>query len=45
MLAMLTKLGDKTAFIGKVGDDMFGHMLSERVGLGIDTENLVYDDR
>ena len=45
-LAMLTKLGDKTAFIGKVGDDMFGHMLSERVaGLGIDTENLVYDDR
>ena len=46
VLAMLTKLGDKTAFIGKVGDDMFGHMLSERVaGLGIDTENLVYDDR
>lgn len=24
VLAMLTKLGKKTAFIGKVGNDMFG---------------------
>lgn len=27
VLAMLSRLGKKTAFIGKVGDDMFGHQL------------------
>ena len=27
VLAMLAKLGKKTAFIGKVGNDMFGAML------------------
>lgn len=31
VLAMLQKLGKKTAFIGKVGNDMFGKMLEERV--------------
>ena len=29
---MLTKAGAKTAFIGKVGNDMFGRMLKERAG-------------
>lgn len=36
VLAMLAKLGKKTAFIGKVGNDMFGAMLKgtiERVGI------------
>lgn len=42
VLAMLEKLGKKTAFIGKVGDDMFGHLLKERVtGEGIDLSGLV----
>lgn len=42
VLAMLQKLGHKTSFIGKVGDDMFGNMLKERIAaLGIGTENLV----
>ena len=31
VLAMLSKLGKKTAFIGKVGNDMFGRQLSETV--------------
>lgn len=31
VLAMLTKLGRKTAFIGKVGQDMFGHMLRQTI--------------
>ncbi len=42
VLAMLCKLGKKTAFIGKTGDDMFGRMLKDTVSsLGIDTQNLV----
>ncbi|RKD33118.1 carbohydrate kinase family protein [Lacrimispora algidixylanolytica] len=45
VLAILTKLGRKTAFIGKVGNDAFGHMLKERVSsLGIDTQALVMDE-
>ena len=28
VLAMLTGLGDRTAFIGKVGNDGFGHQLT-----------------
>ena len=32
VLAMLAKLGKRTAFIGKVGDDQFGHLLRQ-VGL------------
>ena len=31
VLAMLTKLGHKTAFIGKVGDDFFGKQLREAI--------------
>ncbi len=46
VLAMLAKLGKKTAFIGKVGDDFFGRMLSETIKeVGIDDRNLVYDDK
>ena len=44
LLAMLQRLGDKTAFIGKVGDDMFGNMLKSRAGsTGIDMSGLVMD--
>jgi fructokinase len=44
LLAMLQKLGDKTAFIGKVGDDMFGNMLETRAkSTGIDLTGLVKD--
>ena len=45
VLAMLAKLGKKTAFIGKVGDDMFGRMLSDTLtAAGIDTSGVVSDD-
>ena len=41
VLAMLEKLGKKTAFIGKVGNDMFGTQLKNAVEeVGIDTRNL-----
>lgn len=44
VLAMLQKLGKKTAFIGKVGEDSFGEMLRTVVSeQGIDTENLIMD--
>ncbi len=44
VLAMLRQLGKKTAFIGKVGDDMFGKQLFEAVKeVEIDTRNLVID--
>jgi len=44
VLAMLSKLGNKTVFIGKVGDDHFGHMLAETIReCGISDEGLVYD--
>lgn len=45
VLSMLTKLGRKTAFIGKVGQDIFGNRLKstlEEVGIG--TANLVMDE-
>ena len=44
VLAMLSKLGKKTAFIGKVGEDQFGHLLRQ-VGLdvGISMDHLVMD--
>ncbi|MCI8592494.1 MAG: carbohydrate kinase [Lachnospiraceae bacterium] len=46
VLAMLNRLGKKTAFIGKVGKDMFGTMLRERVsGLGIDVSGLLTDEK
>ncbi len=44
VLAMLQKLGKKTAFIGKVGKDTFGKQLTEVVqNIGINTDNLVQD--
>ena len=44
VLAMLNNLGKKTAFIGKVGQDMFGKMLKSTIeGLGINTEMLHMD--
>lgn len=46
VLAMLTKLGKKTAFIGKVGKDQFGVHLKEVLReVGIDTQNLVMDEK
>ncbi len=45
VLSMLQKLGGKTAFIGKVGNDGFGHLLTKAVQeQGIDTTGLVYDN-
>ena len=42
VLAMLKKLGKRCAFVGKVGDDIFGRQLSEVVKeAGIDTRSLV----
>ena len=44
VLAMLAKLGRRTAFIGKVGNDQFGHLL-RKVGsqAGISMDSLVMD--
>ena len=45
VLSMLTKLGRKTAFIGKVGRDIFGNRLKAALEeVGIDTSNLVMDE-
>ncbi|MCR5032276.1 MAG: carbohydrate kinase [Lachnospiraceae bacterium] len=44
VLSMMKKLGDDVHFVGKVGDDFFGHFLAERLGkLGIGTEYLSFD--
>lgn len=44
VLAMLSRLGYKTAFIGKVGDDYFGRMLGETVKeTGISDEGIIHD--
>ncbi len=44
VLAMLGKLGHRTAFIGKVGADMFGKRLRQAVtDVGIDASGLVED--
>ena len=44
VLAMLSKLGHRTAFVGKVGADMFGRRLRQVVtDAGIDTSGLVED--
>ncbi len=44
VLAMLTKLGRRTAFIGKVGDDMFGRSLRDTAAdAGIDVSSLLLD--
>ena len=45
VLAMLTKLGHKTAFIGKVGNDFFGKQLEQTImEVGIDASGLQKDD-
>lgn len=42
VLACLSRLGKKTSFIGKVGDDMFGSYLSDTLNrIGINTDGLV----
>ena len=44
VLAMLQKLGDKTAFIGKVGEDIFGEKLKNVLEeVGINTSGLIMD--
>ena len=44
VLSLLAKAGHKTAFIGKVGDDMFGHLLCNTIEkIGIDTAGVVLD--
>lgn len=46
VISMLTKLGHSTAFIGKVGDDIWGRYLIERVGsLNIDTSSISVDKK
>lgn len=46
VLSLLSKLGISTAFIGKVGDDMFGHALKEILdSVKIDTSGLVLSKR
>ena len=45
VLAMLTKIGHKTAFIGKVGNDFFGKQLEQTImEVGIDASGLQKDD-
>lgn len=45
VLAMVGKFGHKTAFIGKLGNDNFGHMLANSIKeVGISTEGLSFDD-
>lgn len=44
VLAMLQKLGNKTAFVGKVGEDIFGTKLKSVLKeVGIDTDGLIMD--
>ncbi len=46
VLAMLNRLGKKTAFIGKVGNDQFGKMLKEVVEeSGTDVSGLAMDEQ
>ena len=46
VLSMLTRLGHSTAFIGKVGKDMFGTQLENALReVGIGTEGLVMDEK
>lgn len=45
VLAMLAKLGRRTAFVGKVGNDFFGKQLKEAITeVGIDGTHLLMDD-
>ena len=44
VLSMLSRFGHKTAFIGKVGNDMFGRMLADAIAeCGIDAGALRFD--
>lgn len=44
VLAILNKLGRKTSFIGKVGEDQFGRLLRDTIEeLGIGTKGLIMD--
>lgn len=46
VLACLSKLGKKTAFIGKVGNDMQGHFLTQTlINAEIETKGLILDDK
>ncbi len=46
VLAMLSKLGHKTAFIGKVGKDFFGQQLKDAITeVGIDASFLLMDEQ
>ncbi len=46
VLAMLCRLGAKTAFIGKIGKDMFGNQLEQALTeTGIDTSGLKKDNQ
>ena len=45
VLSMMSRQGKKTAFIGKVGNDIFGRQLKAAVEeVGINTEGLVTDE-
>ena len=45
VLSMLSRFGHKTAFIGKVGNDMFGRMLADAIAeCGIDAGALRFDE-
>ena len=45
VLSMLSKLGRKTAYIGKVGNDQFGRLLADTlVEVGIDKTGLMVDE-
>ena len=44
VLSMLTRLGRHTAFVGKVGEDIFGRLLKATIEeVGIDSAGLVLD--
>lgn len=45
VLSMLSRFGHKTAFVGKVGNDMFGRMLADAIAeCGIDASALQFDE-
>ena len=45
VLAAMTKLGNSAAFIGKVGDDTFGHFLCDTLKrLNINTDSLYFSE-
>lgn len=45
VLALLNKMGKKTAFIGKVGKDQFGALLRDTITeAGVDASNLMVDE-